>query len=581
MSYIFQKSIDDLKNEIINSVQLAINNGDLPNNEIPSFIVEVPTDKKNGDFATNVAMVCARAFKTAPLKIANIIKENINLSNTYAKSVEVAPPGFINFFVNDSFYSDILNDIIDKNTQYGQSDFGKNQKVIVEFVSANPTGPMHMGNARGGAIGDCISSVMEKAGFEVWREFYVNDAGNQIEKFAVSLEARYLQIIKGEENVEFPEDGYQGEDIKDRALAYFNEFGEKLLNEDEKVRRDELVKFALPLNINKMHHDMDKYKVYYDKWFNESELHKSGAVDEAINILKSNNMTYESDGALWYKNKEVQTKKLLADGKTQDYIDKLELKDDVLIRQNGNPTYFAADIAYHYNKIAVRGYDLCIEVWGADHHGHIARLQGALDSIGLDGNKLQVILIQLVNLVRDGKPVRMSKRTGKAIQLSDLLDEVSTDAARFLFNMRQANTPMDFDLDLAIAQDSENPVYYVQYAHARICSIINSLSQNGVTRRNCSDEELTLLNTPEEKELINFLSLYTSEIILSAKEQDPTKVTKYVLQLATLFHKFYNANRVRVENQSLMQARLNLCHCVKIVINNVLTMFNITAPESM
>ena len=581
MSYTAQKSISDLKNEIINSINKAIANGDLVQTDIPAFILERPADRKNGDIATNVAMACAKSFRLPPFKIAQIIIDNIDLSNTYAKKVEMAGPGFINFFLSSNYYADILNEIFEKGDNYGNSDYGKGKKVMVEFVSANPTGPMHMGNARGGALGDCLASVLEKVGYDVWREFYVNDAGNQIEKFGVSLEARYLQIFKGVDAVAFPEDGYQGSDILDRATQYADKFGDKLLDVDSETRKQALIDFALPLNIEKMKNDMAKYRIEYDKWFFESELHNSGAITETINILKENNMVYEKDGALWYKNIDIQTAKFLALGKTQEEIDKFELKDDVLIRQNGNPTYFAADIAYHRNKLLTRDFDLCIDVWGADHHGHVARIKGAMDSIGLNGDDLDVLLMQLVNLVRDGKPVKMSKRTGKSIQLADLLDEVSTDAARFLFNMREANTQMDFDLDLAVQQDSQNPVYYVQYAHARICSIINSLEENGTSRRACTNEELALLSSSEEIELINHLASYSDELIASANDYDPTKINKYLLQLASLFHKFYNSNRVRVEDEKLMQARLNLCFAVKNVIYNVLTMFKISTPESM
>lgn len=581
MSYIAQKAVNDIKLETVKAINKAIENGSLPKADIPEFIIETPADRKNGDLATNAAMVCAKAFRMPPFKIAQAITENIDLSQTYAQRVETAGPGFINFYLGSRYYCDILKDIDEKGLDYGKCDYGKGKKVMVEFVSANPTGPMHMGNARGGALGDCLAAVLEKAGYDVWREFYVNDAGNQIEKFAVSLEARYLQIFKGEDAVEFPEDGYQGEDIKDRAKEYADKFGDKLLNADSAQRKKELVDFALPLNIAKMQADMKKYRINYDKWFFESELHQSGAVDETVNILKEKGMTYELDGALWYKNKELQTKKLLAQGKTEEEIEKLELKDDVLIRQNGNPTYFAADIAYHRNKLLTRGFDICIDVWGADHHGHVARMKGAMDAVGLDGDRLDVVLMQLVKILRDGKPAKMSKRTGKAIQLADLLDEVPVDAARFLFNMREANSPIDFDLDLAVAQDSQNPVYYVQYAHARICSILKALSADGINKRKCTDEELSLLSAPEEIELIHHLASYTNEIVAAARDYDPTKITRYVLTLASLFHKFYNACRVKGEDESLTQARLTLCTAVKSVIYNVLSMFNITAPESM
>ncbi len=570
----------DLKAAVRAALEKAIESGELINAEIPDFTIEVPADKKNGDYASNAAMAGARAFRTAPRKIAEAVVNNIDLSKTYMKSCEIAGPGFINFFLSPRYYSDVLREIETKGDAFGSSSFGKGEKVMVEFVSANPTGPMHMGNARGGALGDCLAAVLDKAGYDVWREFYVNDAGNQIEKFANSLNARFIQAVKGEDAIEFPEDGYQGEDIKDAAALFIEENGTALIDADEAERKKALVDFALPRNIAKMQSDMKKYRIEYDKWFMESELHKSGAVKEVVDILKSKGLTYEKDGALWYKNKQVVTELLKAHGKTDEEIDRLELKDDVIIRANGNPTYFTADIAYHKNKFD-RGFTTLINIWGADHHGHVARMKGSMNAIGYDGDKLDVVLMQLVKLVRNGEVVRMSKRTGKAIQLGDLLDEVPVDSARFLFNTREANTQMDFDLDLAVTQDNQNPVYYVQYAHARICSIIKALAAEGVTLRTCTDEELQLLTAPEEKELIEHLAAYTEEIILSAKSYDPTKITKYVTQLATLFHKFYNACRVKGEDEPLMQARLNLCVAVKSVIRNVLEMFKITVPESM
>ena len=570
----------ELKAAVREALEKAIASGALIEAEIPDFTIEVPADKKNGDYATNAAMAGARAFRTAPRKIAEAVVDNIDLSKTYMKSCEIAGPGFINFFLSPRYYSDVLREIESKGDGYGRSGFGKGEKVMVEFVSANPTGPMHMGNARGGALGDCLAAVLDKAGYEVWREFYVNDAGNQIEKFANSLNARFIQAVKGEDAIEFPEDGYQGEDIREAAALFIEENGTSLIDADEAQRKQALVDFALPRNIAKMQADMKKYRIEYDKWFMESELHKSGAVKDVVELLRSKGLTYEKDGALWYKNKQVVTELLKKQGKTDEEIERLELKDDVIIRANGNPTYFTADIAYHKNKFD-RGYTTLIDVWGADHHGHVARMKGSMNAIGYDGSKLDVVLMQLVKLVRGGEVVRMSKRTGKAIQLGDLLEEVPVDSARFLFNTREANTQMDFDLDLAVTQDNQNPVYYVQYAHARICSILKALAAEGITPRVCTDEELQLLMAPEEKELIEHLAAYTQEIILSAKSYDPTKITKYVTQLATLFHKFYNSCRVKGEDEPLMQARLNLCIAVKSVIKNVLEMFKITVPESM
>lgn len=580
MSEIALNAVNDLKAAVQNALAAAIEKGDLANADIPDFIIEKPADKTNGDYAANAAMVCARAFRTAPAKIAAAITSNIDLSKTYFERCETAGPGFINFFLSPDYYADVLADVLSKGDEYGSTDFGKNEKVMVEFISANPTGPMHMGNARGGALGDCLASVMEKAGYDVWREFYVNDAGNQIEKFAVSLNARFIQQVKGADAIEFPEDGYQGADITDLAQLYIEKNGTDIINADEQTRKKALVDFALPLNIAKMQNDTKKYRIEYDKWFFESELHKSGAVKAVVELLKEKGLTYEKDGAVWYKNKQVVTELLKKQGKTDKEIDNLELKDDVIIRAGGTPTYFAADIAYHKNKFD-RGFKTLIDVWGADHHGHVARMKGAMTAIGYDGDSLIIVLMQLVKLLRDGKPERMSKRTGKAIQLADLLEEVPVDSARFLFNTSQANTQMDFDIGVAVKQDNQNPVYYVQYAHARICSILRTLAAEGITPKDCTKEELLLLTTPEEKELITHLAAYTEEIISCAKSYDPTKITRYVTQLATLFHKFYNACRVKGDDEALMQARLNLCLAVKTVICNVLTMLKITVPESM
>ena len=564
MSKIVLQTTKNLKEIINKAIYTAIENKSLPEAPIPNFIIEMPQDKSHGDFATNVAMVSAKSFKMAPIKIAQAICDNINLEESMFEKCETAGPGFINFFLSERFYIEILKDIEKLGTDYGKSDYGKNQKIMVEFVSANPTGPMHMGNARGGALGDCLASVLETAGFDTYREFYINDAGNQIEKFALSLDVRYRQIFDGEENVVLPEDSYHGEDIKELAHMFAEMHSDSYMNKSEQERRKALVDFALPKNIAKMKKDMEKYRIFYDKWFCESDLHKNGEVMETIEILRQKGLTYELDGATWYKATEFGAE-----------------KDDVLIRKNGIPTYFAADIAYHRNKFLTRGFDRCVDVWGADHHGHVSRMKGAIKALGLDESKFDVVLMQLVKLVKDGEVVKMSKRTGKAIQLSDLLDEVPVDAARFLFNMREPNTQMDFDLDLAIKQDSQNPVYYVQYAHARICSILRNLKESGITPKNSDELNLALLSSKEEKDLIMHLALYTDEIINSAKSYNPANMTKYVIDLATLFHKFYSSCRVKCEDEELMYARINLCLAVKTAIFNVLTMFKISTPETM
>ena len=581
MSYIVNKVQDDLKKIIADASAKAAEKGVLASVPSGSFNVEIPADRANGDFSTNAAMAWARELRNAPRKIADAIIAEADLNGTYFERVEVAGPGFINFYLGDRYYADILKDIRAKGKDYGRSDYGKGKRINVEFVSANPTGPMHMGNARGGALGDCLAAVLDCAGYEVSREFYINDAGNQIDKFALSLDVRYQQIYKGEDAVELPEDSYHGEDIKVRAQEFADVYGDKYINVDEAERRKALVDFALPKNIQAMKDNLTKYRIEYDTWFHESVLHNDGELADTIKLMKEKGLTYEKDGALWYKNIEVQTERLKKQGLSQENIDKLELKDDVLIRANGNPTYFAADIAYHRNKLSVRNFDTAIDVWGADHHGHVARMQGALDAIGVGGDRLNVILMQLVRLTRDGEVVRMSKRTGKAITLVDLLEDIPIDAVRFLFNMREPGSQMEFDLDLAVEQSSQNPVYYCQYAHARICSIIKKLKAEGIDPRDCTEEELEALKGPEERELIRHLAGLTNEIINSAKLYDPAKITRYVVDLATLFHKFYNACRVQCDDEALMQARLFLCVCVKDTIKNILEMLRITVPESM
>ena len=542
----------------------AIADGKLPCEPLPAFQTEIPADTSFGDFASNVAMVSARTFKQSPRKIAEIIQENLVLEGSFFERCEIAGPGFMNFFVSPIWFSGTLKGVLTDGENYGRSQFGKNKKIMVEFVSANPTGPMHIGNARGGSIGDCLSSVLDWAGYDVTREFYINDAGNQIEKFGISLSVRYQQLFKGEEAFPLPADAYQGQDILDHAKKFASIYGDRYLDCDEETRKKALVDYALPINIENLKRDLEKYRIHYDVWFHESTLHESGQVQKCIDLLKEKGLTYEQDGALFYRASQYGAE-----------------KDEVLVRANGIPTYFAADIAYHYNKFAVRGFDRVINIWGADHHGHVARLKGAMDAVGLNGDRLDIVLMQLVKLMRNGELVKVSKRTGKSITLIDLLDEVPIDAARFFFNMREANSQMDFDLDLAVETSLENPVYYVQYAHARICSILSKLQEEGVGIEGINGSEFGLLDKPEEKELIRYIAKLPNEIIESAKSYDPAKITRYSITLATLFHKFYNSCRVNVEDESLMKARLGLCVAVKTVLKNVLDILKIEAPEKM
>ncbi len=564
--------IENVKTSIgeitLKALACAIKNGEIfaPEEEIDfsSLLkLEIPKDKAHGDFACNIAMMLAKPLKTSPRKIAESIVGNIEKSEDIEK-IEIAGAGFINFYLSHNYLYSVLKAVEEMGTDYGRIDMGKGKRVMIEFVSANPTGPMHMGNARGGALGDCMASVMEYAGYDVTREFYINDAGNQIEKFGKSLEARYIQELCGNDAIEFPEDGYHGEDIRDHAREFIKLEGDKYLNVSSQERKEALVGYALEKNIDYLKTDLGKYRIFYDVWFRESTLHESGAVQDAIRRLSENGYTYEEDGAIWLDCTKMGLE-----------------KNEVLVRQNGIPTYFAADIAYHINKLETRDFDLAIDIWGADHHGHVARMKGAMAAVGIDPNRLEVVLMQLVRLTRDGEVVRMSKRTGKAITLSDLLEDVSIDVARFFFNMRMAGSHLDFDLDLAVQQSSENPVYYVQYAHARICSIISALENEGVTVKAFKDINPALLKEESETELLKKLCELPEEIRLAAISREPARITRYAIELATAFHSFYNACRVKGEDTDLTDARLKLCAATATVLRGILKMLKIDAPEKM
>lgn len=562
MSTIVKDTQKELRIRITEALGRAVADGELPAEPIPGFNIERPANSKNGDLSANVALAGAKAFKCAPRKIAECIVKNIDLDGTLFERCEIAGPGFLNFYLSPRYYTQIVKDVLAKGEDYGRSDHGRGKKVIVEFVSANPTGPMHIGNARGGAIGDCLAAVLERAGYEVCREFYVNDAGNQIEKFATSLEVRYLQIYK--DGIELPEDAYKGADITEHAKNFAAEYGDKYVDAEPQERRNALVAYALPKNIEGLERDLLKYRIKYDNWFKESSLHSDGSVDRVIEKMKELGVTYEEDGALWFRASDFGND-----------------KDVVLVRANGIPTYIVPDIAYHYNKLVTRGFDKAVDVLGADHHGYVPRMKAALTALGIDASRLDCVIMQMVRLVRDGETIKLSKRSGKAITLNTLLDEIPIDAARFFFNLREPNSHFDFDLDLAAQETSQNPVYYVQYAHARICSILKKAEADGIELRTPQDGELDMLSSDEERELIRHLASLTGEIAAAADAYDPAKITHYVIELATLFHKFYNAHRVIDENESLMQARLYLCLAVKETIKNILGMLKITAPETM
>ena len=556
--------------------------GLLPGGAEVKATIEIPKDPTHGDYASSFAMAGAKALHKAPRQIAQTIVDNLELAGTFFDKVEIAGPGFLNFTLGSKWYGEVLTDIQAEGNTYGAVDEGHGEKVMVEFVSANPTGPMHIGNARGGVLGDALASVLERAGYDVWREFYVNDAGNQIHKFAMSIDARYLQIVLGEENHPFPEDGYHGDDIKELAQAFYDQHGPSWKDKPEEERQAAMAQYGLSVNIPKMKADLRRYQIEYNEWFLESTLHESGYVAETVGMLADKGWTYEKDGALWLKTTDLLKQKFMNEGKTQEQVDKLDLKDDVLRRANGFYTYFAADIAYHRNKLEKRGFSKAINIWGADHHGQVARLQAALDGLGLDGShRLIVVLMQLVNLLQDGQPVRMSKRSGKAIALRDLLDEVSVDAARFFFNSRSSTSALDFDLDLAVRQDSDNPVYYVQYAHARICSLVSRLTEEGAQVPDAAAVDASLFTTAEEKALIKTLSQLPEVIRISARDYDPSHVNRYLITLAGDFHRFYNACRIKGEEPHMLSARLKLADTVRAVIANCLALIGVTAPEKM
>ena len=582
MSNMIQSAKDQVASLTQAAYEKAAAEGLLPAGVQVKATIEIPKDVTHGDYASSFAMAGAKALHKAPRQIAEIIVDHLELAGSFFDKVAIAGPGFLNFTLGSKWYGQVLTDIQAEGNTYGAVDEGRGEKVMVEFVSANPTGPMHMGNARGGVLGDTLANVLSLAGYDTWKEVYVNDAGNQIHKFAVSIDARYHQLILGEDNFPFPEDGYHGDDIKELAQAFRDKEGEGWLDKPEAQRQETMAQFGLSVNIPKMKSDLLRYKIEYDQWFLESDLHKSGYVAETVDMLTQRGWTYEKDGALWLNTIELLKKKYMAEGKTQEQVDKLDLKDDVLRRANGFYTYFAADIAYHRNKLEKRGFQKAINIWGADHHGHVARLQAALDGLGLDGShRLVVVLMQLVNLLQDGQPVRMSKRSGKAIALHDLLDEISVDAARYFFNSRTSTSPLDFDLDLAVREDSDNPVYYVQYAHARICSMVRKMGEEGIAVPAAASVDPTLLSQPEEKALLKALSELPEEIRLAARDYDPSRINRYLVELAGSFHRFYNTCRCMVDDAALRDARLKLADTTRAVIADGLRLLGVTAPEKM
>lgn len=584
MNNMIELAKQQVKETVMNALGRLVAEGKIEAVPLPAFNVERPADVSHGDFSCNAAMARAKALRNNPRAIGQMIADAAVLDGTVFEKIEVAGPGFLNFFISPLWFNETVGEVISSGSDYGKTELGKGKRVLVEFVSANPTGPMHIGNARGGALGDSLSSVLQFAGYEVEREFYVNDAGNQIEKFGKSLSIRYMQIADGnkadviasygdddvcrkifedEENFPMPEDVYKGVDIIEHAYNFYKINGDKFVNADEESRKSALVEYALPLNIDGLEKDLAKYRIVYDTWFRESSLHKSGAVKQIVDMLTEKGQTYEKDGAIWFK--------------ASDFGDD---QDRVLVRANGIPTYFVPDIAYHYNKLVTRGFDKAIDILGADHHGYIARMKAALTALGVDASKLDIVIMQMVMLVRNGETVKLSKRSGKAITLSTLLDEVPIDAARFFFNLRDPNTHLEFDLELAIEESSNNPVFYVQYAHARICSILRRMEEEGTGYSNIPVSELNF-NHPAELALIRHIAALPNCINEAAKDYNPSKITKYLCDLAQLFHKFYDNCKIKGEEENILQSRLSLCVATKTVFKNLLDLLKVDAPEKM
>ncbi len=584
MKNMIELAKQQVKETVMNALGRLVAEGKIEAVPLPAFNVERPADVSHGDFSCNAAMASAKALKNNPRAIGQMIADAAILEGTAFEKIEVAGPGFLNFFISPVWFNETVGEVISSGSDYGKTELGKGKRVLVEFVSANPTGPMHIGNARGGALGDSLSSVLQFAGYDVEREFYVNDAGNQIEKFGKSLSIRYMQIADGnkadviasfgdddvcrkifedEENFPMPEDVYKGVDIIEHAYNFYKINGDKFVSADEESRKSALVEYALPLNIDGLEKDLKKYRIVYDTWFRESSLHKSGAVKQIVDMLTEKGQTYEKDGAIWFK--------------ASDFGDD---QDRVLVRANGIPTYFVPDIAYHYNKLVTRGFDKAIDILGADHHGYIARMKAALTALGVDANKLDIVIMQMVMLVRNGETVKLSKRSGKAITLSTLLDEVPIDAARFFFNLRDPNTHLEFDLELAIEESSNNPVFYVQYAHARICSILRRMEEDGTGYKNIPLTELNF-NHPAELALIRHIAALPNCINEAAKDYNPSKITKYLCDLAQLFHKFYDNCKIKGEEENILQSRLSLCVATKTVFKNLLDLLKVDAPEKM
>lgn len=529
--------------------------------EVPVIVLEVPKDKAHGDLATNAAMQLTRIAKKNPRQIAETIIENLDFSKAGIEKADIAGPGFINFTLGKSYLYPVLEQVFVQGENYGRTTKGNGQKIEVEFVSANPTGSLHLGHARGAAVGDALCNVLDFAGYEVTREYYINDAGNQVVNLSKSIEARYLQELG--QDAEMPEDGYHGEDIKGFANELVAEKGDALLSLSPEDRAVFLRKYGLEKELAKIKRDLGRFRVGFDIWYSETSLYENGLVEASLKDLRDKGQIYEQDGATWLR--------------TTEYGDD---KDRVLVKNDGTYTYLTPDIAYHRDKYA-RGYDQMINIWGADHHGYIPRMKAAMQAIGNDPAKLTVLIAQMVSLFQDGEKVKMSKRTGKAVTMVDLMDEVGVDAIRYFFTMRSMDSHLDFDMDLAISTSNENPVYYVQYAHARVCSIFRQAEEQGIAIPEPKDANLSKLTAEHEYDLLRKLGELPEEINVAAENYAPHRLVRYVYELAALFHSYYRAERVITEDAEQTAARLVLLGAVRTSIANVLRLIGVSAPDRM
>ncbi len=554
-----------MKNVIINmlekALKVSVQKGQLSEFSLPYLELEPPANPEHGDYAANTAMILAAQIKQNPRKIAQIIQENISDTENIVEKIQIAGPGFINFFIKDDVWKRTLKKINEQNGKYGETDYGAGRRVQVEFVSANPTGPLHIGHARGAVVGDVISNLLKTSGYKVAKEYYINDAGNQMNNLGKSVLLRYRELLG--EKIDFPESCYRGEYIKDIAGKIIKDEGEKYLNTDELSAINYFTSIAGRVILEEIKADLKDFGVVFDEYFSEKELYKNDGVTKLLDKLQKKGFVYSDGETLWFK--------------TTDFGDE---KDRVVVRKNGEPTYFAADIAYHQNKFD-RGFETVIDIWGADHHGYMPRMRAGIQALGHNKESLKIILVQLVNLLRGGVPAAMSTRSGEFVTLREVLDEVGRDAARYNFLMRRSDSHLDFDLEVAKKQSNENPVYYVQYAHARICSILKMAQERGIDMPAYIDTDLSLLNEPEEKSLIKMLVRYPETVHGAAKSLEPHRIPFYLNELAGVFHSYYNKNKVISEDNRLTAARLFLIMMIRIVLENALDILGVSAPQKM